>query len=876
MAVYGVYEAQALDVPSYSDLEFNDSMLKELRGARADEWEISGRTVILRGSIRIPFRDLVLYADRATVDLENQDLELFGNIRLYKVKEASSTVSIKELIKLSEGTGVDYHVLGYTRSPLGEQAIKVKVSYESDALRSASMTGNLESGTFSFTDAVVDYNNFVLKAGKGIRHADGTLEAEDVAVSNCSFLTTDQGHYSFNCAKAKIVPHQTGLVGAENIDPDMGEYSIFAYNCFVNIYGVPVLWLPMIYKPKDESPGLFQVQAGDTGDWGFYILTSKRFQITDYPESMVRLHFDWYEKRGFGYGANGEVRSEDSVFDFSAYSIYDESPYEDAGRWDVNRRFNIPASRYNFSISDLTHITPRLDFRGSFNYSSDYYFRNDFMNEAYDKNTEPITFASLEYQLDWASVAVYARPRVNNFYTTVERLPEIRIDLPRQELFGTNIYYQSETSLAYMQMKWREFDNTWYDDYLKSIGRPTARTANDYEALRFDSLHMFYYPIKIDWLNVVPRGGVRFTNYSDSSKREISEGDLMKMFLANKPYGRIPGNTPSYDNRGGNRFRVTGEIGVEASTKIYNSWQDVRSRWMRIDGLRHMLQPYVNYTYIPGVTEDPEHLYYFDDIDRITEQNFIRFGLQQRLQTRSGTWGDAQIQDWLTLENYWDLFFKENEGYNNIGDLNTLLNFTPGNGFSFSALCSFDLGDNYERNNVLRRGRNAGHPGLDWHMLNNLILTMRYEFIEDFVLSASYNFQGQYMPRSAYSMGSYLTNVAGGSAFTTNSTTRTQTAQLAYSMPLLPDRSLFGRYSINYDFDAGQITSIALQFVKNLHCWEVAFGVGVDREYKSDKGYEAKFNFGFSAALVGVVSPLNNVSRDRIKNALSTGSLRTN
>lgn len=66
-----------------------------------------------------------------------------------------------------------------------------------------------------------------------------------------------------------------------------------------------------------------------------------------------------------------------------------------------------------------------------------------------------------------------------------------------------------------------------------------------------------------------------------------------------------------------------GEIGVEASTKIYNSWQDVRSSFLALDGLRHVIRPYINYTLIPKPNVKRDHLYYFDDIDRIDEQHFI-------------------------------------------------------------------------------------------------------------------------------------------------------------------------------------------------------------------------------------------------------------
>ena len=64
------------------------------------------------------------------------------------------------------------------------------------------------------------------------------------------------------------------------------------------------------------------------------------------------------------------------------------------------------------------------------------------------------------------------------------------------------------------------------------------------------------------------------------------------------------------------------------------------------------MRPFINYTYIPKPTEDRDHLYYFDDIDRIDEQNFMRFGVENRLQTRSGN----GVRNILAMENYGPLF----------------------------------------------------------------------------------------------------------------------------------------------------------------------------------------------------------------------------
>ena len=165
---------------------------------------------------------------------------------------------------------------------------------------------------------------------------------------------------------------------------------------------------------------------------------------------------------------------------------------------------------------------------------------------------------------------------------------------------------------------------------------------------------MFYYPIKVDWLNINPRAGVRFTYYEKTSKRDISPDNLNTMFIVDSDHGNPTGDVYNYDNNGGGKLRVVGEFGLEMNTKLYRTWGNVKSPYFALDGIRHVMVPYINYTYIPSPTEDRDNLYYFDDIDRITKQNFIRFGVKQRLQTRSGSYGSENIRNWLTLENYYD------------------------------------------------------------------------------------------------------------------------------------------------------------------------------------------------------------------------------
>jgi hypothetical protein len=128
--------------------------------------------------------------------------------------------------------------------------------------------------------------------------------------------------------------------------------------------------------------------------------------------------------------------------------------------------------------------------------------------------------------------------QINGFFETTERLPEIALDVKRQPLFDSGIFYESETTFANLR---RDF--------------PRGSENVDYSALRFDTFHQFVYPqTYFGWLSVVPRLGFRSTYYSESRDLSgtldvFSDDALVPGFLIPPPTLRQP------LVRGGDRLR---------------------------------------------------------------------------------------------------------------------------------------------------------------------------------------------------------------------------------------------------------------------------------------------------------------------------------
>ncbi len=839
-----------------SDLEgFVKNEERSLANTKADSWTVVGKNIVVKGNVHIPYGNITVYADRAIVNTESKDIEAVGNIRMFRTRETKGEVTIDELARLRNMTDCMVRIDNYTIDPLGIQRIKVTIFTQGDLIRASKVSGNLSTGFLSFRDFECKYKTFACKAKSGERKPGGEIIVRDAKISSCDFLDTNQAHYSIDCSEAKIYPYAQEGFGLAGYNPDFGDHSVWAYGCTVKAYDIPFLWVPMFYKPKDESPGLFKIRGGYTSDWGYFVSMSKKFHLLDDPYTNVTAMLDYYSLRGVGYGAEVDVRRENTKTNFWGYGIYDQRPYNTDDIEDTSR-LEIPNARYGFNLSNVTHVTPKLDFRGNLSISSDYYFLNDYFSDKYNANPEPATYGALEQQFDRFSTALYVRARTNTFYTATERLPEWRLDVPRQELFD-NLYYQGENSVAVLRMMWRDFDKP----------RTTGNDVDprNYMTQRVDSLHMLYYPLKMDWLNLVPRAGLRMTYYNNTSNKNINETDFQNLLTANSPDQISNVDVVNYDHDGGSKFRVIGEAGLEASTKIHNSWQNVKNAYWEMDGLRHVFQPYVNYTGIPKPTTDRENLYYFDDIDRIQEQNFVRLGMLNRLQTRKGNYGSERIYNWMSMENYWDYHFTTQDGLNNIGDFVTKLDFSPFEDVNLSTLASFDVGDDKESNvQTNANGPPTNNNGLNIDFLNKWEVALRYKIIEGVNTNFAYVYQRVYKTQSIYSMGSTFSEIQSGNAFDQYYNNSIQQLRWGFDFPLFDNKSKFA-YELFYDFEAGYLREQKVKITRNLHCVEVALEVGRTTSEDSSNNKQYDNSFMITATLVNVDSPLKDVNRNNMQ-----------
>jgi lipopolysaccharide assembly outer membrane protein LptD (OstA) len=850
-------------LPKFDEIKGPADAFKETVGmdTHADELEFIGDNLIAKGNVRIRKGDVIVYSDMAIVNNTTKNIELSGNVNFSSLIAVRTELEYWELSKLQKDPFAKLKVVGTVLTPSGRQKLVVDVIKEEVSWSGERAAGNLKTGIFEFGDFVSKFGSWYALGDHGVRSADGKVVINDATVTPCESILDGLGHSAYSLESARLVaipPSGSCFPGREksemtNEGKSMDNYHFWGYSNLLYIGSIPVLWLPVIYKPPKGDLGKWGVTLGQTTDWGFYAQTTNYWNIVDNSDVSLGITnmIDYYSRRGVALGNQTEMYTKDTQTEFMVYGLMDGNASLNVPEASRNRP--IDPFRYGLQLKNISNITDRLSFRGNVAKLSDMYFLYDFFENIARINPQPATYGNINYQFDNASANLAIRPRVNDFFNVVETLPRLDITVPRQELFG-NISFQSETSAGYYQMKWAEF---------KQPRSPGLNDPSNYGTFRLDSVNFMYYPLKLDWLNVIPRAGVRMTVYGNSSSTPVSASDLDNMIsVATSPDNSGGSPVNNYNDDGGAKFRVIPEFGVQFNTKISRSWTDVKNAYFDMDGLRHVMEPYVDYTYVSTPTVNRDNLYYFDDIDRIDSQNWVRVGLKNRLQTRRGGWGTSQVYTWASMENYADLIFTDRgeycgDGWKNLGGLGTKLTLSPYENLNFTM-------------DVLVEGSQLTDFTYLLKAVDKASFIVNWEFAENWGINGSYYFGYNNMSQGVYSMGSNLSTIQAGSVFMRNFT---YSSYANVSLNYQINERTTGVVSVQYDFAQDLMPGLQFGIVRALPGGlELMLSLGMSKQNNTtNTGTEIKQNISasvvFSPSANYIISPRENLLPENIVRA---------
>ena len=439
---------------------------------------------------------------------------------------------------------------------------------------------------------------FRVIAEKAKRLGDGSYELEDVKVSTC---TNDEStlHYYVKARQAYYLPDQ---------------YVILKKSSFV-FEGMPLLYLSSAKKSLVDHFG-WRFEPGYETDWGGYLLTTYKRQIADfggeYHDSVDSFsHIDYRTERGFALGEDVGWHFGDNEVggghygSVGFYGIFDDNPMDED--YDRESDHDEPEDfRYRASVDMSSALTEydKLIIRSS--YLSDSYVFPDFYESEYKLLSQPDSFATYAHTGEGWSAGLGVYHRANKFYDSVNRLPEAWVDVINTQIGDTPFYYESQTDGGFLQKE--------FADYGVSTNKPT----DSYDTLRIDTRHAVYMPEKLfGFLSLVPRAVYRGTYYGTTlEEREVPQTDGTNTFYATEYF------------EDGGKLRNLFELGFESSFKLYGLYEDDAGR------IRHIVEPYMNYTFIPEPNVRPNQLYKFDAVDDLDKANNVRFGLRQYLQRK--------------------------------------------------------------------------------------------------------------------------------------------------------------------------------------------------------------------------------------------------
>ncbi|MDD5155434.1 MAG: LptA/OstA family protein [Candidatus Omnitrophica bacterium] len=428
-------------------------------------------------------------------------------------------------------------------------------------------------------------------------------DAEFIALkgyaTTCSF---DHPHYRLSSKKVDFFPHD--------------KIEIRGTGLYVG--DVPILYLPQYVHSFKDPLMHVQLMPGTKKDWGAYMLSAWRYQITD--NVTGRVYFDWRQKLGLaeGFGANYTTPNIGKG-DLKYYYAYEDDKSQPAGdpnkfrrymlrwrhKWDIDNQTNVVSEYYKIVDSKRKQL------------GTDYNILKDYFPREYEKDEFPLSYALFHHSFGYSSADILVQPRTNSWYTQLEKLPEVKYSIPSMEIGDTLLYFDNNSSFA---------------QYNSAPDGP--------HYTRLDTTNKFSRPLRVAFVNLTPFVASRQTYYD----KDVNGNT-------------IPPRTVFY-------------AGADASTKFYRVF-NVHSNFLRLDinGLRHIITPTIAYTYNHTPTILNSKLKQIDSVDAITASNAATLQLSNKLQTkREGK--SVDLVDILVTTNY---NFKPNTTDKHGGNLSDFL-----------------------------------------------------------------------------------------------------------------------------------------------------------------------------------------------------------
>ncbi len=464
---------------------------------------------------------------------------------------------------------------------------------------------NFITGVGDFPSLLLTFNPFRIRAEAAERKSPIHMQMNGVVLTTCDDVEDPE----FAIRATRV---------------DVYEDEVFALrNAVFYLRGVPFFYLPRLSLDQQRQATNIDVVPGYGSRDGFYVLTG----YNRYPGEGYRTktHVDLRSERGLAVGQDFFWYDPVENRDFTrirGYYAQDQRPYR-SNREEERLRaqgIDLEENRYRLDLFHRSDFSANDNLRVRAAYLSDArvvqdFFRSEFRNE-------PVPETRATYSVNgtrWMASVEALRQLNEDEFESVNRMPEARFLFPLASVGDLGFMVESESSAGYLERTFTRFQRE-------------NQNLEGYDTFRAHTENRLYFPFQVDgWLNITPRAGLTYTYYGETLREESvitteSETDPDTGVITSTFQTNQVRRASSADSR------LLPEIGLESSFKAYGMMHEGPTGLGT--GLRHVVEPFSNYTFIPEPDLTPDQLYQFDAIDRLGERHDIRFGVRNKFQTR--------------------------------------------------------------------------------------------------------------------------------------------------------------------------------------------------------------------------------------------------
>ena len=263
-------------------------------------------------------------------------------------------------------------------------------------------------------------------------HIDKRKGATNEVLATDARVTADdyaEPAYEVRAARIRIIPGK----------------KIQMWSAVLYLEGVPVFYFPYYERNLGARANNFTTTPGYRSVYGPYLLNTYNWYFGDVADG--KIHLDYRERRGPGAGPDVNLhlgRWGDATIKYY-YQHDNRANYST----NVFPAFgDMPRNRQRFYLGWQATPATNLNLKAQVNYQSDPLFLHDFFVGDYTQNPQPNTFVEANKYWDNWSLDALTTPRINSFFSQVERLPDVKLTGYRQQVLDTPVYYDSESSVG--------------------------------------------------------------------------------------------------------------------------------------------------------------------------------------------------------------------------------------------------------------------------------------------------------------------------------------------------------------------------------------------------------------------------------------------